>query len=172
MTASAAAVGAVFALAWLAALLEAVHLALLDIVPVVEEDLLAALDALLGEDADVVVATHAQDASVRVGLVGVVGEASAAALAARIDHLHVVQIEEIRRGAPVVDLSASVGLFMANELATVVDQKVVGLHGARHEGAPAGDWDGRRPNQQRHLLAQLDRHVAAALAVGPLRGAS
>ena len=91
---------------------EAVFLALVDVVTVVEVQLVTALDLPLGEEADVVVSADGEDARRNVGGVGMVNEARLVALAARIYHLLVVEVEEVGRDTPVVDLAAPVSLLL------------------------------------------------------------
>lgn len=73
---------------------EAVQLALLDAISVVEEDLLPALDAPLGVDGDVLVPPDGDNSAVTVGLVRVVGEAGQVALGVCVDHLRARAEEE------------------------------------------------------------------------------
>eukprot|EP00964_Phaeocystis_antarctica_P084951 scaffold53597_cov63-Phaeocystis_antarctica.AAC.2 len=120
-------------------------------------------------DADAVVAAHEGDARQGVGLVRVVGEARLAALGAGVDHLLVVDVEEVARGAPVVHLAAPVGLLLRDELANVLDDERPLQDNVASEEAPAGDL--ARAGEHARLPPQLQAHVAALGArVGSLLG--
>ena len=86
-------------------------LALVDVVTVVEVQLVTGWIAA-GEEANVVVSADGEEARRNVGVVGMVNEARLVALAARIYHLLVVEVEEVGRDTPVVDLAAPVSLLL------------------------------------------------------------
>lgn len=129
-------------------------------VAVVEEELLAEVDVALGKDADPVVAINEHDACVAVRVDRVIGEAYLVSLALGVHHVVVVEVEEEGALESVVDLAATVGLVLSDDLATVLGNEVVLGHLLLDEDAPAGDLAGRQ--QQVLPQASLDVDVDAA----------
>ena len=93
---------------------------LVAVVPVVEADLLPRGNGRGGVHSDVMIAAHGHDASACVRTVVMVDESRAVPHAACIDHLRVVQVEQVRRRASIIDLAAPIGLAVGDEFSEVL----------------------------------------------------